>query len=61
MKAFQVWKKQTKPISNILFAIFVGQALLGSLITYLEAKSIETVNDKLTLLGYELERQDELM
>lgn len=54
-KLLQFWRKQTKPISNILFFIFVGQALLASATTYLEAKSIEKVNDKLTLFGYELE------
>ncbi|KAF5305501.1 hypothetical protein FQA39_LY01592 [Lamprigera yunnana] len=57
MKVFKLWKTQTKPISNILFAIFVGQALAGSVMTYIEAKSIEKVNERLTLLGYELENE----
>ncbi|KAF5302489.1 hypothetical protein FQR65_LT08579 [Abscondita terminalis] len=55
MKAFNLWKMKTLPIKNVLFAIFLGQALAGSVVTYLEVKSIEKVNDRLTLLGYELE------
>lgn len=54
-KVFELWKLTTKPIGNILFAIFIGQALAGSLITYLEAKSIDNCNNRLIQLEYELE------
>ncbi|XP_031332146.1 transmembrane protein 126A isoform X2 [Photinus pyralis] len=55
LKAAQLWLNKTKPINNILFAIFVGQALAATAVTYLEANAIEKVNDKLTLLGYDLD------
>lgn len=55
MKAFNLWKIQTKPVANILFGIFVAQALAGSIVTYLEAKAIDKVNDRLILLKYDLE------
>ncbi|KAG5875844.1 hypothetical protein JTB14_012964 [Gonioctena quinquepunctata] len=47
MKVLQLIQKIVKPQKNILFGIFVMQALLGSLVTYLEAESIYKVNLKL--------------
>jgi hypothetical protein len=46
---------KTKPVANVLFAIFIGQALLGSVVTYWEAQSVITVNRKLALLEQQLE------
>lgn len=42
--------KFANPIKNILFGIFVGQALLASTVTYFEAKSIYKVHSKLAEL-----------
>ncbi|CAH0558839.1 unnamed protein product [Brassicogethes aeneus] len=50
-------KAKVKPIQNILFAIFVGQALIASGVTYLEANSVFKVNGKLSKLEYDLEHQ----
>ncbi|KAK9873633.1 hypothetical protein WA026_023418 [Henosepilachna vigintioctopunctata] len=55
-KLFQLYRKITKPIGNLLFAIFVGHALLGSAVTYAEFRSINKVNQKLAELEYTLEQ-----
>lgn len=47
-KAFQLFMKLTKPISNALLYIFIGQAVMASIVTYFEVKSVETVYNKLT-------------
>lgn len=54
---FKFMVTKMKPIQNILFAMFVGQALLGSAVTYFEAKSVYTVNEKLAKLEYDLEHK----
>ncbi|KAL3278752.1 hypothetical protein HHI36_016280 [Cryptolaemus montrouzieri] len=55
LKVFQLYTKMTKPIGNILFAIFVGHALLASAVTYAEANSIYRVNKELAQSEYDLE------
>nr|XP_023019201.1 uncharacterized protein LOC111508016 [Leptinotarsa decemlineata] len=47
MKIFRLIQKMIKPKQNILFGIFIAQALFGSIVTYLEAESIYKVNSKL--------------
>lgn len=47
--------KFVSPIKNILFGIFIGQALLGSAVTYFEAKSIYNVHSKLVELEKKVE------
>ncbi|XP_064214039.1 uncharacterized protein LOC657376 [Tribolium castaneum] len=54
-KVYNLIRLKSQPISGILLAIFLGQAFFGSLVTYLEAKSVINVNLKLA----ELERQVE--
>ncbi|KAI4459736.1 hypothetical protein MML48_6g00004360 [Holotrichia oblita] len=55
MKVFKLVQKQTKPIANILMAIFVGQAMIASVVTYYEMKSVHRVRTKLAKLEYDLE------
>lgn len=55
MKVLKLMQKQTKPITNILFALFIGQALLASTVTYYESKSVLTVQKKLMEIHKQLE------
>ncbi|RZC39401.1 DUF1370 domain containing protein [Asbolus verrucosus] len=55
MKVLRLVKKMTQPVLNVWFGIFIGQALLASVVTHLEAKSVITVNKKLEMLEEELE------
>ncbi|XP_072396145.1 uncharacterized protein [Diabrotica undecimpunctata] len=54
-RAFQVLAKMFKPIKNVSFYLFLGHAFLASLVTYLEADSINTVDMKLALAETEEE------
>ncbi|XP_018319197.1 uncharacterized protein LOC108732745 [Agrilus planipennis] len=54
LKAFKFWQSKTRPIGNILFAIFLGQALAGALVTHLEARSVFNVNNELLKLDKSL-------
>lgn len=56
MKVLQLYKRITKPISNTLLLIFLGQALAASFVTYLESRSIQTCNEKLMKMEYEIEQ-----
>lgn len=56
-KVFEVWRKLSKPISNILLLLFVGQAVAGALIAHWEAKSVHTVHRKLMELEKSLDEQ----
>lgn len=55
MKVIELLRKQIKPKGNLLFAMFIGHALTASFITYLEAKSVNRVHNKLMKLEYNLE------
>lgn len=54
-KVFKLWMAKTKPFGNTLFTLFVLNAFLASVVTYFEAKSVETCNNKLNQI--EMERQ----
>lgn len=56
MKVLYLCKKITKPISNVLLIMFLGHALAGSIVTYLEAKSLDKCNERLIQLEYEVEK-----
>lgn len=47
LKALKFIQKQARPITNVFFVILTAQALLASVITYFENKSVYTVNSKL--------------
>ncbi|XP_045477183.1 uncharacterized protein LOC123682559 [Harmonia axyridis] len=55
LKVFKLYVKMTKPIANVMLGILMGHILLASAVTYLEAKSINTVKRKLSELEYNLE------
>lgn len=55
-KVLNLVKTKSRPISTILLGMFLGQALIGSAVTYFEAQSVIKVNTKLQLLEEELER-----
>ncbi|KAJ9585705.1 hypothetical protein L9F63_002495 [Diploptera punctata] len=44
---FGLYKKFTKPILNTLFSIAIAQGLIAMFITYMEAKSYMTIQEKL--------------
>ncbi|KAK9703176.1 Transmembrane protein 126 [Popillia japonica] len=55
MKVLKLVQKQTKPIANILTAIFLGQAMIAAVVTYYEMKSVHKVQTKLAKLEFDLE------
>ncbi|KAJ8919120.1 hypothetical protein NQ315_012105 [Exocentrus adspersus] len=57
LELVKVVGKLAKPIKNVIFGIFIGHALLGSIVTYFEAKSIYNVDHKLAELEKNLESQ----
>ena len=54
-KVFNLVRVKSAPLANVVFALFIGQALVGSVVTYFESKSVITVSQKLALLEKELE------
>ncbi|KRT83531.1 hypothetical protein AMK59_4662 [Oryctes borbonicus] len=57
LKVFKLVQKMTRPIGNILMTIFLGQAIVASIVTYFEAKSVLRVQRKLAMLEDELEHR----
>ncbi|GJQ73068.1 hypothetical protein Trydic_g1698 [Trypoxylus dichotomus] len=55
LKVFKLLQKMTKPIGNILMTIFLGQAIIASVVTYFEAKCVQRVQLKLAMLEDDLE------
>lgn len=47
LKVLKLTQTVAKPIVNILVAICVGHALLGSAVTYYEGKAVFTVQKKM--------------
>lgn len=47
MKNVRLIQKINRPIGNTLLGILLGQALLGTAVTYFEGRSILNVNKKL--------------
>lgn len=47
LKVLKLTQAMSKPILNILIAICIGHALLGSAVTYYEGKAVFTVQKKL--------------
>ncbi|XP_018578643.1 uncharacterized protein LOC108916823 [Anoplophora glabripennis] len=60
LEVFKLVRKFVNPIKNVLFGIFVGQALLGSAVTYFEAKSIYKVHSQLMELENNLEYTEKM-
>lgn len=55
-KTLEVLAKMTRPVKNILFAIFVGQILLAATVVQFEAKSIFKVNQQ--MIKWEKEQEE---
>ncbi|XP_022919821.2 uncharacterized protein [Onthophagus taurus] len=55
LKVLKIIQKLTRPAANTLFGIFVGQALLASIVTFYESKDVFKVSEKLAKLEFELE------
>ncbi|CAG9823258.1 unnamed protein product [Phaedon cochleariae] len=57
LKVFKVLQSKFTPIKNTLFWIFLGQALLGSLVTYWETGSVHKVYSKLYAIEKQMEEE----
>ncbi|XP_065170438.1 uncharacterized protein [Atheta coriaria] len=49
LQVLNLWKQLTKPIGNILFGLFLAQALLASGVTMMEGRSVDIVNKKMEM------------